>query len=105
MLSASKVKRVLKRRGFDPDAFMEDYLGDNTRAPRASSRPSHAEIDAVDQYHRDWDVRALMRRLGVRTKASALVVVDRVMRWQARTGATKVVRRPRPAPGPRRASG
>lgn len=85
MLSASKVKRVLERRGFDPEAFRKDYESDNTRAPRSSLRPSAREIEAVAEYQRDWDVKALMARLNVKTKASALVVVDRVMRWHSRS--------------------
>lgn len=94
MLSASKVRRVLERRGFSPEAFVKDYLEDHSRAPRGLRRPEKREIDAVAQYHRDWDINGLMARLRVKTKTSALTTVDRVMRWQARTGTKKA----RPTP-------
>ena len=33
VLSASKVKRVLRKRGFDPESFRRDYEADTSRGP------------------------------------------------------------------------
>ena len=59
VLSASKVKRVLRKRGFDPEAFRRDYEADTSRGPRGPKRPSKTEMDAVGAFQKTGDFDAL----------------------------------------------
>ena len=64
VLSAAKVKRVLRKRGFDPEAFRRDYEADTSRGPRGPKRPSKTEMDAVEAFQKTGDFDALKRALG-----------------------------------------
>jgi len=52
VLAAPKVKRILEKRGFDPEAFRRDYEADTTRGPRVPKRPTKQEMDAVEAFQR-----------------------------------------------------
>ena len=50
VLAAPKVKRILEKRGFSPDAFQRDYEADTSRGSRTPKRPSRSQIDAVEAF-------------------------------------------------------
>jgi hypothetical protein len=92
VLSAAKVKRVLQKRGFDPEAFRRDYEADTSRGPRVPKRPSKLELDAVETFQRTGDFEALKRGLGTRSSAVANSSLRRVVQFQA-LGGVKTIRR------------
>ena len=97
VLSGPKVKRILERRGFSPDAFRKDYESDTSRAPRRVKAPSRTEIDAVEGFQKTGDFEALKRSLGVRSSAVANSVLRRVLQYKAQ-GGVKTIRRRAGAP-------
>jgi hypothetical protein len=94
VLSAAKVRRILRRRGFDPEAFRRDYEADTSRGPRGPKRPSKTEMDAVEAFQRTGDFDALKRALRTRNAAAANSALRRVVQFQARGGAKAIRRRP-----------
>ncbi len=94
ILSAAKVKRVLRKRGFDPEAFRRDYEADTSRGPRGPKRPSKIEMDAVGAFQKTGDFDALKRSLGTTGAAAANSALRRVVQFQAHGGVKTVRRRP-----------
>lgn len=93
ILSAARVKRILRKRGFGPEAFRRDYEADTSRGPRGFKRPSKTELDAVEAFQKNGDFEALKRTLDAASAAAASSVVRRVVQFQARAGA-RTGRRP-----------
>lgn len=98
VLSGPKVKRILERRGFSPEAFRKDYEADNSRAPRRISAPSRAEIDAVEAFQKSGDFEQLKRSLSTRSAAVANAALRRVVQYQAKGGVKTIRRRAAPPP-------
>jgi hypothetical protein len=96
MLSASKVKRILEKRGFDAEAFKRDYLSDRNRGPRRTQRPSDREIDAVEAFLKDGRYDSLLDALDTESRPRADSALRRVMAWKAQ-GGVKHIRRARGA--------
>ena len=94
VLSAAKVRRILRQRGFDPEAFRRDYEADNTRGVRAPKRPSKQELEAVEAFQGSGDFEALKRALDTRSSTVANAALRRVVQFQA-TGGVKTIRRAR----------
>jgi hypothetical protein len=92
VLAAPKIKRILEKRGFSPDAFQRDYEADTSRGPRLPKRPSRAQLDAVEAFQRSGDFEALKKALGTESSAVANSALRRVVQFQA-TGGVKTVRR------------
>lgn len=92
VLAAPKVKRILERRGFSPDAFQRDYEADTSRGPRTPKRPSRIQIDAVEAFQQTGDFEALKRALGTESSAVANSALRRVVQFKA-LGGVKTVRR------------
>jgi hypothetical protein len=92
VLSAAKVKRILRKRGFDPEAFRRDYEADASRGPRGPKRPSKTEMDAVEAFQKTGDFDALKRALDTTSAAAANSALRRVVQFQAH-GGVKTVRR------------
>lgn len=93
LLSSAKVKRILEKRGFDPNAFARDYLEDRSRAPRGANRaPTKAQIDAVKAFLKEGDVEQLKERLRVKTPAAALNVVAAVNKYLSEGGVVAIRR-------------
>ncbi len=99
VLSGPKVKRILERRGFSPDAFRKDYEADTSRAPRRVKAPSGAEIDAVEAFQRTGDFEELKRSLGTTSAAAANGTLRRVLQYKAQ-GGVKTIRRSRSSAAP-----
>jgi hypothetical protein len=100
VLSGPKVKRILERRGFSPDAFRKDYEADNSRAPRRLRAPNRAEIDAVEAFQKTGDFEQLKRSLATRSAAVASAALRRVVQYQAQGGVKTIRRRAAPPPAP-----
>jgi hypothetical protein len=94
VLSASKVRRVLRKRGFDPEAFRRDYEADTSRGSRGPKRPSNTEMEAVEAFQKTGDFDALKRALGTTSAAAANSALRRVVQFQAHGGVKTVRRRP-----------
>ena len=92
VLAAPKVKRILEKRGFDPEAFRRDYEADTTRGPRVPKRPTKQEMDAVEAFQRQGDFEALKLSLGTQSAAVANSALRRVLQFKA-LGGVKTVRR------------
>jgi len=92
VLAAPKVKRILEKRGFDPEAFRRDYEADTTRGPRVPKRPTKQEMDAVEAFQRLGDFEALKLSLGTQSAAVANSALRRVLQFKA-LGGVKTVRR------------
>ena len=93
VLAAPKVKRILEKRGFSPEAFQRDYEADTSRGPRTPKRPSRAQIDAVEAFQKSGDFEALKRSLNTESTAVANSALRRVLQFKA-LGGVKTVRRP-----------
>ena len=94
MLSAPKVKRILEKRGFSPDAFRKDYETDTSRGPRSPKKPSRSEMDAVEMFQETGDFDALKNSLGAKSPAVANSALRRVLQYKARGGIKTIRRRP-----------
>jgi len=92
VLAAPKVKRILEKRGFDPDAFRRDYEADSSRGPRSPRRPSKQQMDAVEAFQRTGDFEQLKQSLGTESSAVANSALRRVVQFKA-LGGVKTVRR------------
>lgn len=92
MLSAHKVKRILKKRGFDAEAFRRDYETDTNRGPRKASRPSDREINSVEAFLKSGDYPGLLSSLGTKSRPKADAALRRVVTWKGQAGA-KAIRR------------
>jgi len=92
VLAGPKVKRILEKRGFDPDAFRRDYEADTSRGPRGPKRPTKPELDAVEAFQRTGDFEALKTSLGTESAAVANSALRRVLQFKA-LGGVKTVRR------------
>jgi len=92
VLAAPKVKRILEKRGFDPEAFRRDYEADTSRGPRSPQRPSKQQMDAVEAFQRTGDFEALKRSLGTDSATVANSALRRVLQFKA-LGGVKTVRR------------
>lgn len=92
VLAAPKVKRILEKRGFSPEAFQRDYEADTSRGPRSPKRPSRLQIDAVEAFQRSGDFDALKESLGTKSSAVANSALRRVVQFKA-LGGVKTVRR------------
>jgi hypothetical protein len=92
VLAAPKVKRILEKRGFSPEAFQRDYEADTSRGPRSPQRPSRTQIDAVEAFQQSGDFDALKRALSTESSAVANSSLRRVMQFKA-LGGVKTVRR------------
>ena len=92
VLAAPKVKRILEKRGFDPEAFRRDYEADTTRGPRVPKRPNKQELDAVEAFQRSGNFEALKVSLGTQSSAVANSALRRVLQFKA-LGGVKTVRR------------
>jgi hypothetical protein len=92
VLAGPKVKRILEKRGFSPDAFRRDYEADTSRGPRAPRRPSRAQLDAVEAFQQSGDFEALKRALATESSAVANSTLRRVVQFKA-LGGVKTVRR------------
>jgi hypothetical protein len=93
LLSAAKVKRILRKRGFDPEAFRRDYEADTSRGPRGPKRPSKTEVDAVEAFQKTGDFDALKRALDTTSAAAANSALRRVVQFQAHSGVKTIRRR------------
>jgi hypothetical protein len=96
VLAAPKVKRILERRGFSPEAFQRDYEADTSRGPRTPKRPSRVQIDAVEAFQQSGDFDALKRTLGTDSSAVANSALRRVVQFKALGGVKSVRRRASP---------
>jgi hypothetical protein len=92
VLAAPKVKRILEKRGFDPEAFRRDYEADISRGPRAPKRPTKQQMDAVEAFQRSGDFEALKQSLGTGSATVANSALRRVLQFKA-LGGVKTVRR------------
>jgi hypothetical protein len=92
MLSAAKVKRILEKRGFEPEAFRKDYEADTNRGPRKASKPSDKEIDAVEGFLKTGDYDAYLQALGSDSRPKADSALRRVVAWKGQ-GGVKTIRR------------
>jgi len=92
VLAAPKVKRILEKRGFSPEAFQRDYEADTSRGPRTPKRPTRSQIDAVEAFQRSGDFEALKRALATESSAVANSTLRRVVQFTA-LGGVKTVRR------------
>lgn len=92
MLSARKVKRILEKRGFDPDAFQKDYEADTNRGPRRASKPSDLEINAVEGFLKSGDYEKFMEHLQTGSRPKADSALRRVVAWKGQ-GGVKTIRR------------
>jgi len=92
VLAAPKVKRILEKRGFSPEAFQRDYEADSSRGPRSPKRPSRAQIDAVEAFQKTGDFEAFKQSLSTTSSAVANSALRRVVQFKA-TGGTKTIRR------------
>ena len=92
VLAAPKVKRILEKRGFDPEAFRRDYEADTSRGPRSPKRPSKQEMDAVEAFQRTGDFEGFKLSLGTESVAVANSALRRVLQFKA-LGGVKTVRR------------
>ncbi len=92
VLAAPKVKRILEKRGFSPEAFQRDYEADTSRGSRTPKRPSRGQIDAVEAFQRSGDFEALKRALSTESSAVANSTLRRVVQFTA-LGGVKTVRR------------
>jgi len=97
MLSAAKVKRILEKRGFDPDAFRKDYLADTNRGPRKASKPTDKEINAVEAFLKSGDYDGYLRALETKSRPKADSALRRVVAWRSQ-GGVKTIRRKAAAP-------
>ena len=97
VLSAPKVKRILEKRGFSPDAFRRDYETDTSRGPRSPKKPNRSEMDAVEMFQETGDFEALRNALGTRSAAVANSALRRVLQYKAKGGVKTIRRRAAPA--------
>ena len=92
VLAAPKVKRILQKRGFDPEAFRRDYEADTSRGPRSPKRPTKQEMDAVEAFQSTGDFDALKVSLATESASVANSALRRVLQFKA-LGGVKTVRR------------
>jgi hypothetical protein len=92
VLAAPKVKRILEKRGFNPEAFQRDYEADTSRGPRVPKRPARNQIDAVEAFQQSGDFDALKSALSTESSAVANSTLRRVVQFKA-LGGVKTVRR------------
>lgn len=92
VLAGPKVKRILEKRGFSPEAFQRDYEADTSRGPRSPKRPSRIQIDAVEAFQKSGDFEALKEALNTKSSAVANSALRRVVQFKA-LGGVKTVRR------------
>ena len=92
MLSGSKVKRILEKRGFDTEAFRKDYEADNNRAPRTAARPTDKEVDGVEAFMKSGNYDVFLQALGTKSRPKADSALRRVVAWKSR-GGIKTIRR------------
>ncbi len=92
VLAAPKVRRILERRGFSPEAFQRDYEADTSRGPRVPKRPVRVQIDAVEAFQQTGDFEALKHSLSTESSAVANSALRRVVQFKA-MGGVKTVRR------------
>ncbi len=92
VLAAPKVKRILEKRGFMPDAFQRDYEEDSSRGPRVPKRPSRTQIDAVEAFQKTGDFDAFKLALSTTSSTVANSALRRVVQFKA-MGGTKTIRR------------
>lgn len=93
VLAGPKVKRILAKRGFDPEAFRRDYEADTSRGPRSPKRPTKQEMDAVEAFQRTGDFDELKTSLGTESAAVANSALRRVLQFKALGGVKTVTRR------------
>jgi hypothetical protein len=86
MLSAQKVKRILEKRGFDPESFRKNYESDTNRGPRRASRPSDKEVNSVEAFLKTGDYPGLMTSLGTKSRPKADAAIRRVVAWKGQSG-------------------
>ncbi|MCS5620060.1 MAG: hypothetical protein NZ808_09385 [Myxococcota bacterium] len=89
MLSAQKVKRILEKRGLDPESFRKNYESDTNRGPRRASRPSDKEMNSVDAFLKTGDYPGLMTSLGTKSRPKADAAIRRVVAWKGQGGVKK----------------
>ena len=89
MLSAQKVKRILEKRGLDPEAFRKNYESDTNRGPRRASRPSDKEVNSVEAFLKTGDYPGLMTSLGTKSRPKADAAIRRVVAWKGQGGVKK----------------
>ena len=89
MLSAQKVKRILEKRGFDPESFRKNYESDTNRGPRRASRPSDKEVNSVEAFLKTGDYPGLMTSLGTKSRPKADAAIRRVVAWKGQGGVKK----------------
>ena len=92
MLSGNKVRRILEKRGFDAEAFRNDYEADHNRASRKSPRPSEREIDGVEAFMKSGNYELFLNALGTSSRPKADSALRRVVAWKGR-GGVKTIRR------------
>ena len=86
MLSAQKVKRILEKRGMDPESFRKNYESDTNRGPRRASRPSDKELNSVATFLKTGDYPGLMTSLGTKSRPKADAAIRRVVAWKGQGG-------------------
>lgn len=89
MLSAQKVKRILEKRGLDPESFRKSYESDTNRGPRRASRPSDKEVNSVEAFLKTGDYPGLMTSLGTKSRPKADAAIRRVVAWKGQGGVKK----------------
>jgi hypothetical protein len=89
MLSAQKVKRILEKRGLDPESFRKNYESDTNRGPRRASRPSDKEVNSVEAFLKTGDYPGLMTSLGTKSRPKADAAIRRVVAWKGQGGVKK----------------
>lgn len=89
MLSAQKVKRILEKRGLDPESFRKNYESDTNRGPRRASRPSDKELNSVEAFLKTGDYPGLMTSLGTKSRPKADAAIRRVVAWKGQGGVKK----------------
>ena len=89
MLSAQKVKRILEKRGLDPESFRKNYESDTNRGPRRASRPSDKEVNSVEAFLKTGDYPGLMTSLGTKSRPKADAAIRRVVAWKGQGGGKK----------------
>ena len=89
MLSAQKVKRILEKRGIDPESFRKNYESDTNRGPRRASRPTDKEVNSVEAFLKTGDYPGLMTSLGTKSRPKADAAIRRVVAWKGQGGVKK----------------
>ena len=89
MLSAQKVKRILEKRGLDPESFRKNYESDTNRGPRRASRPSDKEVNSVEAFLKTGDYPGLMTSRGTKSRPKADAAIRRVVACKGQCGVKK----------------